>query len=167
MKNLAGKIHSEPAASRRMADGSRCGFGRELTAALFCRVGTARRAVRAAFSGATKRFAASAVAGSARSARAGTRQRGVPTWRGQCRDTPSGFTLTELLVVLATMAVLTIMLLPALAATQPRSKAYQCLNNMRQLALAWTLHAGENGDTALPETCTGRARCPQRPAGAT
>ena len=47
-----------------------------------------------------------------------------------------GFTLTELLVVLFTLAILTVMLLPALAGTQPRSKAYQCLNNMRQLALA-------------------------------
>ncbi len=146
MKDLAGKIHSEPAASRRMADGLRCGFGRELTAALFCLVGTARRAVRAAFSGATKRFAASAVAGSARSGRAGTPQRGVPTLRWQSHDAPSGFTLTELLVVLATLGILTALLLPALAGTQPRSKAYQCLNNMRQLALAWTLYASENNE---------------------
>ncbi len=57
-----------------------------------------------------------------------------------------GFTLTELLVVLATLAILVAMLLPALAATQPRSKAYQCLNNMRQLALAWTLYANENNE---------------------
>ena len=57
-----------------------------------------------------------------------------------------GFTLTELLVVLGTLAILVAMLLPALAATQPRSKAYQCLNNMRQLALAWTLYANENNE---------------------
>jgi prepilin-type N-terminal cleavage/methylation domain-containing protein/prepilin-type processing-associated H-X9-DG protein len=57
-----------------------------------------------------------------------------------------GFTLIELLVVLATLAVLAAMLLPALAGTQPRSKAYQCLNNMRQLALAWTLYASENNE---------------------
>ena len=57
-----------------------------------------------------------------------------------------GFTLTELLVVLATLAILGAVLLPALAATQPRSKAYQCLNNMRQLALAWTQYAGEHNE---------------------
>jgi prepilin-type N-terminal cleavage/methylation domain-containing protein/prepilin-type processing-associated H-X9-DG protein len=57
-----------------------------------------------------------------------------------------GFTLTELLVVLGTLAILAVMLLPALAGTQPRSKAYQCLNNMRQLALAWTLYAGEHNE---------------------
>ncbi len=65
----------------------------------------------------------------------------------QVQDRPQhGFTLTELLVVLATLAILAAMLLPALAATQPRSKAYQCLNNMRQLALAWTLYANENNE---------------------
>ena len=37
-----------------------------------------------------------------------------------------GFTLTELLVVLVTLAILAAVLLPALAGTQPRSKAYQC-----------------------------------------
>ena len=58
----------------------------------------------------------------------------------------SGFTLTELLVVLVTLAILGAVLLPALAATQPRSKAYQCLNNMRQLALAWTLYASEHNE---------------------
>jgi type II secretory pathway pseudopilin PulG len=57
------------------------------------------------------------------------------------------FTLTELLVVLATLGILAILLLPALAGTQPGStKAFQCLNNMRQLAVAWTLYAEDNHD---------------------
>ena len=65
----------------------------------------------------------------------------------QVHDRPRhGFTLTELLVMLGTLAILAAMLLPALAGTQPRSKAYQCLNNMRQLALAWTLYANENNE---------------------
>lgn len=58
----------------------------------------------------------------------------------------SGFTLTELLVVLATLCVLTMVLVPALASTQPRSKAFQCLDNMRQIATAWTLYAGDNNE---------------------
>ena len=49
-------------------------------------------------------------------------------------------------MVLVTLAILAVMLLPALAGTQPRSKAYQCLNNMRQLALAWTFYAGEHNE---------------------
>jgi len=57
-----------------------------------------------------------------------------------------GFTLTELLVVLASLAVLALVVLPAVAGTQPRSKGFQCLNNMRQLAQAWTLYASENNE---------------------
>ena len=54
----------------------------------------------------------------------------------------SGFTLTELIVTLATLGILATLILPALANPQP--KAFQCLNNMRELALAWTLYAGDN-----------------------
>ena len=58
------------------------------------------------------------------------------------------FTLTELLVVLATLGILAVLLLPALASsTQPGSaKSFQCLNNMRQMAQAWTLYAEDNHD---------------------
>jgi prepilin-type N-terminal cleavage/methylation domain-containing protein/prepilin-type processing-associated H-X9-DG protein len=63
-----------------------------------------------------------------------------------CHWSARGFTLTELLVVLATLCVLTMVLLPALAGTQPRSKAFQCLDNMRQVAAAWTLYAGDNNE---------------------
>jgi prepilin-type N-terminal cleavage/methylation domain-containing protein len=57
------------------------------------------------------------------------------------------FTLTELLVVLATLGILAMVLLPALAGTQPAgSKAFQCLNNMRQLGLAESLYANDNHD---------------------
>jgi prepilin-type N-terminal cleavage/methylation domain-containing protein/prepilin-type processing-associated H-X9-DG protein len=61
------------------------------------------------------------------------------------------FTLVELLVVLATVGILTVWLLPALASsTQPGSaKSYQCLNNMRQMAVAWTLYAGDNHDCVV------------------
>ena len=40
-----------------------------------------------------------------------------------------GFTLVELLVVIATVAVLAAVLLPALAGTKPNGQAFQCLNN--------------------------------------
>jgi prepilin-type processing-associated H-X9-DG protein len=57
------------------------------------------------------------------------------------------FTLTELLVVLATLAILAILFFPALAGTQPgNTKVFQCLNNMRQMAVAWTLYAEDNHD---------------------
>jgi len=62
-------------------------------------------------------------------------------------DLHRAFTLTELLVVLATLGILAVVLLPALASNQSgSSKAFQCLNNMRQMAVAWTLYAADNQD---------------------
>jgi prepilin-type processing-associated H-X9-DG protein len=62
-------------------------------------------------------------------------------------DGRSAFTVTELLVVLATVGILAVVLLPALASTQPAgAKAFQCLNNMRQLGLAESLYANDNQD---------------------
>src|ERR1022692_3313797 len=62
-------------------------------------------------------------------------------------DGRRAFTLNELLVVLATLAILAVVLLPALASTQPGSaKVFQCLNNVRQMAVAWTLYAEDNHD---------------------
>jgi prepilin-type N-terminal cleavage/methylation domain-containing protein/prepilin-type processing-associated H-X9-DG protein len=57
------------------------------------------------------------------------------------------FTLTELLVVLATLGILSVLLLPAQNITQSgSSKSFQCLNNLRQRAVAWTLYSEENHD---------------------
>lgn len=53
---------------------------------------------------------------------------------------PLGFTLMELLVVLATLALLATVLVPAMARTQPQSYTAQCLNNMRQLMQATTMY---------------------------
>ncbi len=58
----------------------------------------------------------------------------------------AAFTLVELLVVLATSALLAVMVLPALAATKSNSKLFLCMNNLKQLALAWTMYADDNND---------------------
>jgi prepilin-type N-terminal cleavage/methylation domain-containing protein/prepilin-type processing-associated H-X9-DG protein len=60
-----------------------------------------------------------------------------------------GFTLVELLVVIATVAVLAAVLLPALAGTKPNGQAFQCLNNTRRLTLCWTMYASENSDKLM------------------
>jgi prepilin-type processing-associated H-X9-DG protein len=56
----------------------------------------------------------------------------------------AGFTLTELLVVLGSLALLAATLLPALAATKLKELSTQCLGNLRQLAMAASICQTEN-----------------------
>lgn len=55
-----------------------------------------------------------------------------------------GFTLVELLVVFGSLAVLGVVLAPAMARVKPSGFSVQCLNNTRQLARAWQLYAEDN-----------------------
>lgn len=56
------------------------------------------------------------------------------------------FTLIELLVVIAIIAVLMAILMPTLRTAREQGKRMVCLNNLKQLSLAWIMYADENDD---------------------
>jgi prepilin-type N-terminal cleavage/methylation domain-containing protein/prepilin-type processing-associated H-X9-DG protein len=58
--------------------------------------------------------------------------------------TRKAFTLIELLVVIAIIALLLALLMPALERAREQGKRVVCLNNLRQLMLAWNMYCDEN-----------------------
>ena len=61
-----------------------------------------------------------------------------------------GFTLVELLVVIAVIAILMAMLMPALSRAREAAKRISCANNLKELTLAWMMYADDNDDKVAP-----------------
>src|SRR5205823_15133998 len=68
-----------------------------------------------------------------------------------------GFTLLELLVVVAVIGVLTATILPALSKAKKRTLQTRCMSNLKQIGIAMQLYVNDN-DAVLPGPVWSTAR---------
>ncbi|MGD9496062.1 MAG: prepilin-type N-terminal cleavage/methylation domain-containing protein [Armatimonadota bacterium] len=76
----------------------------------------------------------------------------TPSLRGgdPCRFVPRGFSLVEMLVVVAIILVLAAMLLPVLEVALGKAESTSCLSNLRHLGMAVRLYCDDYDDRLVP-----------------
>jgi len=67
------------------------------------------------------------------------------------------FTLTELIVIIAIVAILIALLLPVLSRARSSSQTVSCLSNLRQIMMAFQLYAGDNRQELPDPAATGQS----------
>lgn len=82
------------------------------------------------------------------------------------RQVAGGFTLFEVLVVVAVLVVFTGLMMPVLSNAKQKARGVQCLANLRQLSLGWTMYAGDNNGSLVSngELGTAGVESPADPA---
>jgi len=73
-----------------------------------------------------------------------------------------GFTLIELLVVIAIIAILATLLLPAMVRAKEKAQGMACINNHRQLAMAWRTYADDNREVLVYASTSGMDTWPDQ-----
>lgn len=76
----------------------------------------------------------------------------VDTDRTDKGKTNRGFTLVELLVVISIISLILSILLPALKTVRQQGQTVGCMNNIKQLGLAFILYSGDYNGYAMPAT---------------
>jgi prepilin-type processing-associated H-X9-DG protein/prepilin-type N-terminal cleavage/methylation domain-containing protein len=78
-----------------------------------------------------------------------------------CRRRPTAFTLIELLVVITIIAILAALLLPALSRAKANGQSASCLNNLKQLQVAWKMYENDQNDRFPPNISRNIGGIPQ------